>query len=190
MAISCRSKTKAVLSGKELLRIKSLHKQIPQERINQSFLLFTAVYMFGTGYTIWFFWDENTPLTYLMPILSTMLYGCLIAVLLVHIRNRGAPLIFTDKGIVLPHLAANSWDEIESYEWEEFRGWGKIPGPTVFSMAEGTCLRINLKCPLLFSRWIGQYGRNAMTTYLIFFSPEQMLTAETIFGEYAVQKKR
>ena len=103
-----------------------------------------------------------------------------------YLENKGNPLVFTDKGVALPSTAANFWNEIESYAWEEYKGMNKVPGPTVFSASEGICLKINPKS-ILFSYWAGR-GGNIMTTSLIFFSPEQIVEAEHIFSKYSVPK--
>lgn len=186
-----RMKIKEVLSGRELLRIESLHKQLPKAELRRKIASLSVVYVLGTGYCLWTFWGEFIPLVCLILLASTI-YAVMVAVLIVHIGNRGNPLIFTDKGIVLPNIIANCWSEIESYEWEDFKGRNKVPGPSVFSFSEGTCLSINLRgaMSVLCSRWRDNKGGNVLATYLIFFSAEQVVKAEAIISEYDVLRKR
>ncbi|TSK06234.1 MAG: hypothetical protein FPO08_15595 [Geobacter sp.] len=186
-----RAKINEVLAGRELMRIDSQHKQQPRENKKRNLIIITLIYGLGLIYSFWFHWGEKSPLIFLLPMILTMLYGVVIAVSFVYTNNRGNPLIFTDRGIVLPFIAANFWNEIESYEWEDFAGWNKVPGPTVFSMVEGTSLRINLNGAMgwFSTRWRDGRGGNVLATYLIFFSPEHITKAESIFAEYVIKRK-
>jgi len=139
-------------------------------------------------YAFWFHWELQSQLLFLLLMIFTLLYGCLVALLVFYVGNRGNPLVFTDKGVVLPFVAGSYWGEIESYSWEEYSGIRKVPGPTVLSFSEGTCLNIKPKGSILFSRWINGHGGSVMAIYLIFFSKEQIAQTEAIFCEYAVQK--
>jgi len=185
-----RTKVKEVLSGNELLRVESLHKQLPKSELRRKIVSLTVVYVLGMAYSAWYFWGYFVPLLFFF-LFATMIYGLVISVLVGYIANRGNPLIVTDKGISLPYTAASFWSEIDSYEWEEFKGINKLPGPTVFSASEGTCLRIHLKSmvSVMFSRWTNNKGGNIMAINLVFFSPEQMMKAESIFAEHAIFKR-
>ena len=97
----------------------------------------------------------------------------------------GNPLIITERGIVASPVVAELWEDIENYIWEEFKGLTKIPGPTVLSMCEGVCLRINNKG--IFQRNF-EHGHTIFGTYLIFFSPEQVTAAENIFNQHGIKK--
>lgn len=185
-----RAKVKEVLSGNELLRVESLHKQLPKSELRRKIVSLTVVYVLGMAYSAWYFWGYFVPLLFFF-LFASMIYGLVIAVLVGYIANRENPLIFTDKGISLPYTAASFWSEIDSYEWEEFKGINKLPGPTVFSASEGTCLRIHLKSmvSVMFSRWTNNRGGNIMAINLVFFTPEQMKKVESIFAEHAIFKR-
>lgn len=185
-----RTKVKEVLSGRELLRVESLHKQLPKLELRRKIVSLTVVYVLGIAYSVWYFWGYFVPLLCLF-LFASMVCGLVIAVLVGYIANRGNPLIFTDKGISLPYTAASFWSEIGSYEWEEFKGINKVPGPTVFSAAKGTCLRIHLKdmVSVMFSQWTNNRGGNIMAINLVFFTTEQITKAETIFTEHAISKR-
>ncbi|WP_224958168.1 hypothetical protein [Geomonas subterranea] len=184
------AKVKEVLSGTELLRVESLHKQLPKSELRRKIVSLTVVYLLGLAYSVWYFWGYFIPLLCLF-VIASLVYGLILAVLVGYIANRGNPLIFTDRGICAPYTAANFWREVGSYEWEEYKGINKVPGPTLFSVAEGTCLRIQLKdlVSVMLSRWTTSRGGNIMAINLIFFTPEQIVKAESIFTEYGISKR-
>ena len=96
-------------------------------------------------------------------------------------------LIITDKGLAFWPIVAEKWEDIESYSWEEFKGINRVPGPTVFSSCEGVTLRILING--LFQRCLeSRTSHSIFATYLIFFSPEQMATAEGILKQHGIKK--
>lgn len=185
-----RAKMNEILAGRELLRIESLHKPLTKENKNRNLFTITLIYVMGLAYSFWFHWSEKSPLIFLLPLILTVLYGTVVAVSFLYTNNRGNALIFTDRGIVLPFVAANFWQEIQAYEWEDFTGWNKVPGPTVFSMAEGTSVRLNLDGAMgwFCTRWRDGRGGNILATYLIFFSPEEIAKAEAIFADHVIER--
>lgn len=179
-----------ILTGVELLRIESLHHQIPSSDIKRKITSLTIIFILGSIFSIWKYREDIVPLLFFLAFVS-MIYALMIAFIKLYLQNKGNPLIFTDKGIVLPNIAANFWNEIESYGWEEFKGWKKVPGPTVFSASEGSCLSLNLKdCLSIFlSRWRDSKGGNIFATALIFFTQAQIAKAEEIFSKNSVPKR-
>jgi len=179
-----------ILTGVELLRIESLHRQIPSSDIKRKINSLTIIFILGSFFSIWKYRDDIIPLLFFLGFVS-MIYALMVAFIKVYLQNKGNPLIFTDKGIVLPNIAANFWNEIESYGWEEFKGWNKVPGPTVFSASEGSCLNLTLNggFSILLPRWRDSKGGNIFATALIFFTQEQMAKAEEIFSNYFIPKR-
>lgn len=144
--------------------------------------------MYGLGmlYSLWFYWGQS-PLIFLLPAMITALYCICLILFFSFTSNKGNPLIFTEKGIVLPYITANYWNEIESYRWEDYTGWNKVPGPRVFSTSGGITLHVNLRGTMeLFSGWRAVRAGNILATYLIFFSPEQIEQVESVFLEFGV----
>lgn len=183
-------KIKDVLAGKELLRINSQHKQLPTQKKKWIFIVITIMYGLGMLYSLWFYWGQS-PLIFLLPAMITALYCICLILFLSFTSNKGNPLIFTEKGIVLPYITASNWNEIESYGWEDYTGWSKVPGPSVFSASGGITLHVNLRGTMeLFSGWRAVRGGNILATYLIFFSPEQITQVESVFSEFGVQQTR
>lgn len=186
-----QGKIKDVLAGKELLRINSQHKQLPNQKKKWRLVAISITYGLGMLFSLWFYWGES-PLIYLTPAIITALYCFCLILFFSFTSNKGNPLIFTEKGIVLPNITANYWNEIESYGWEDYTGWNKVPGPRVFSASGGITLHVNLSGTMaeLFSGWRATRGGNILATYLIFFSPEQIAQAESVFSEFGVQRPR
>jgi len=186
-----QEKIEDVLAGKELLRVDSLHKQLPKKSKKIIFVVITSMYGLGMLYSLLLYWGQS-PLIYLIPAMITACY-CISLILYVSFTsNKGNPLIFTQKGIVLPNITATYWNEIESYGWEDYTGWNKVPGPRVLSTSGGITLHVNLREAMkeLVSGWRAVRGGNILATYLIFFSPEQIEQVEGIFSEFGIQRPR
>lgn len=179
-----------ILTGVELLRIESLHRQIPSSDIKRKITSLTIIFILGSIFSIWKYREDIIPLLFFLGFVS-MIYALMLAFIKVYLQNKGNPLIFTDKGIVLPNIAANFWNEIESYGWEEFKGWNKVPGPTVFSASEGSCLNLTLNggLSIFLPRWRDSKGGNIFATALIFFTQEQIAKAEEIFSNHSISKR-
>ncbi|MDU0460271.1 MAG: hypothetical protein RW306_16205 [Geobacteraceae bacterium] len=179
-----------ILTGAELLRIESLHRQIPSSDIKRKITSLTIIFILGSIFSIWKYREDIIPLLFFLGFVS-MIYALMVAFIKIYLQNKGNPLIFTDKGIVLPNIAANFWNEIESYGWEEYKGWNKVPGPTVFSASEGSCLNLTLKggLSIFLPRWCDSKGGNIFATALIFFSKEQIAKAEEIFSNHSISKR-
>jgi len=87
-----RAKVKEILSGNELLRVESLHKQLPKSELRRKVVSLTVVYVLGMAYSAWYFWGYFVPLLFFF-LFASMIYGLVIAVLVGYIANRGNPLI-------------------------------------------------------------------------------------------------
>jgi hypothetical protein len=182
--MSKKKKTIEILKGRELLRVNSLHKPISEKNRRARMSIATLFFFIVTVY---FYWTNRSRLDLLLPLLGILiiLYGAVLFMTSYWSGVLGQPLIITDKGIAGPHVA-ESWDEIESYRWENFNGATKIFGPTVFSTCDGVCLRIKNKG--IFPRTLDGHGHTMFAQFLIFFSPEQIATAESILKQHGIKK--
>jgi hypothetical protein len=185
-----RRKNKDIISGQELLRINSLLKKSSNVSFKFIIILSSLFFVVCVFLAAYYFKDsEPKYIIILFPGFITLFFTAILTLIFSYFRNKGNPLLFTDKGIAIPYLSENYWQEIESYGWDEYKGLNKLPGPTLFSLSEGICLKINPKGFGLASRWTNTRGGNIMAVYLIFFSKEQQLKAETIFNQHGVRKK-
>lgn len=179
-----------ILTGVELLRVESLHRQIPSSDIKRKITSLTIIFILGSIFSIWKYREDVVPLLFFLAFML-MIYVLMVAFIFTYLQNKGNPLIITDKGIGLPNTIGNYWNEIESYSWIEFKGWMKVPGPTVFSASEGICLNLTLKngVSIFLPRWRDGKGGNIFATALIFFSQEQIVRAEEIFSHNLIPKR-
>jgi hypothetical protein len=183
MWLVSKVKGREIIGGKELLCVASLHHQLSKSTRNYLVLIATVVCLAGLLYGYWTRVDVKNYMLF-WSILIAAVYGLILIFIFIS-TLRGYPLIITDKGIAVPMLVAEFWSDIESYSWEKFYGANRMLGPTIFSTREGTTLKLKTKGMLPRTQ---QGGHSILSTYLIFFSPEQIEAAEKIFNEHGIRK--
>jgi len=147
----------------------------------------TVILVLGMAYGFWVSRVIYGLALVTWTVVLTLLYGLVILMIFYSSKAKGNPLIFTERGIALHPVVAELWEDIESYSWEEFKGINRVPGPTVLSLREGFCLKIINKGIL--QRCLEAKSRHSIFgTYLVFFSPEQMVAAESIINQYGIKK--
>ncbi|TAN43612.1 MAG: hypothetical protein EPN25_00015 [Nitrospirae bacterium] len=180
------NKIKSILKERELLKVNSLNKAVAPESRKSLLILASGVYIIGLAYGLWISTDINN-LMVMWSITLTLLYGFSIFIIIFLTTAKGSPLIITEKGIVCRPIVAEFWEDIESYNWEEFKGGTCMPGSTLFSIGEGISLKLKTKGLLPRTQL---QGRTIFGTYLIFFSPEQMAITENIFDQQGINKSQ
>jgi hypothetical protein len=93
-----------ILTGVEMLRIESLHRQIPSSDIKRKITSLTIIFTLGSIFSIWKYREDIIPLLFFLGFVS-MIYALMVAFVKVYLQNKGNPLTFTDKGIVLPNFS-------------------------------------------------------------------------------------
>jgi hypothetical protein len=164
-------KSTDILSGQNLLIVKSIHSHKAELSKFKYLITVTIVYVVFIICLFAFTQRINFEIVSISALL-TVAGGAFAYLLLNEIRRSGNPLIFTPKGIAIPNRTCNYWNEIESFCWEEYKGKKKVPGPFMFTRSEGTSLRITPKSGLLASKWTNSFGGNVLAYSLIFFTPE------------------
>ena len=182
--MSKKKKTIEILKGRELLRVNSLQKPVSKKNKRARMIIVTLFFII---IMVYFLWIDSSHLDLLLASwgILIMLYGAVLFVTFFWSEVLGQPLIITDKGIAGPHVA-ELWEDIECYSWETFKGAAEILGPTIVSTCEGVCLRIKNKG--VFPRTLDGHGHTMFAQFLIFFSPEQIAAAESIFNQHGINK--
>ncbi len=178
MIFAKKKKIREVLSAKELLRVASVEKKLPESLKYIIFILITLVYLYALNINQ----GEDTFMIWI--VIVSMLYLLMLVVIIRFTKGRGASLVITEKGVVINPMLAELWEDINKYGWETFKGTTKT---SFFSKREGTSLLILNK---------GTFQRNTETwtghtmlgQYGIIFTPEQIEKADRIFKEYGVNK--
>lgn len=176
--ISKTNKINNILSAKELLRVTSVEKKIPEFLKYIFIILITAVYL----YTLNINQGEDTFMIWI--VIVSMLYLLILVVVIRFTKGRGASLVITEKGVVINPMLAETWEDINRYGWETFKGTTKT---SFFSKREGTSLLILNKGT--FQRNIETWtGHTMLGQYGILFTLEQIEKADRIFKEYGINK--
>ncbi len=187
MQMFTRKKFKEILDARVLLTVESLHKPISVRKRKVLVYLVTVIYILGlvlAGQTK----SDIRGNFLVLGFILTILYVLALVLIFWFGQTMGKALIITERGLAFYPVAAEKWDDIESYSWQEFKGISRLPGPTVFSSREGVCLRIFNKG--IFQRSLeSRSGNSIFATYLIFFSPEKIALAEQIFHQHGLKRK-
>jgi hypothetical protein len=181
-----KEKCDQILQGRELLRINSLRKSIPAKKRNAAIAIITCLYIIGLIFGK-FINPDRTDQMLVWSLILTILYGTSILYFLFG-GPMGQPLIITEKGLSCFPAVVETWNDLESYSWETFSGLSKVPGPTLFSWTEGVCLRLINKGMIQRNLDV-RSGHSILATYLIFFNPDEIATADVIFSQHGLVKK-
>jgi hypothetical protein len=181
-----RNKCNEILKGRELLRVNSLRKPISPKKRKIVIAVITFLYLIGLIFGRLINPDRLDQML-VWSLILTILYGTSILYFLFG-GAMGEPLIITEKGVACYPGVVEIWSDLESYSWETFSGLSKVPGPTLFSWTEGISLRLINK-GLIQRNLDIRSGHTLLTQYLIFFSRDEIATADAIFSQHGIVKK-
>ncbi|HDK81750.1 MAG TPA: hypothetical protein ENH31_04175 [Nitrospirae bacterium] len=100
--------------------------------------------------------------------------------------NKRQPLIFTDKGIAGALYIAEEWGDLESYGWEKFKGYKRIP---LAPKENPICLYLINKGGDLRQRNIETWtGHTQLVNFGYFFNSKQIQSADEIFERFRINK--
>ena len=185
-----KTKNNEILKAKELLRVDTVFQKMPNSRKKVAMFVISVIFVVSIIYFAWINKSSSMPKGFSIGIflILALLYGLVLIVVSFLNKTRGNPLVFTTRGIVMYPLVSEYWEDIEDYQWEEFTGIKRLPGPTLFSTSTGTCLRLINKG--FFQRNLENHtGHSIFATWGIFFSPDQIIIAEKIFQEHGIKKR-
>jgi hypothetical protein len=175
------NKKNNILSGKIIMTIDSSVKKVNKNIINLLVITILAVSIF-TVIAVFIKYRDIL----ITSLCIAVIFGiCSVLLIIVfYLTNRGASLVFTDKGLCMGNYIAELWGDISGYNYVVY---DKLDKWTLANLVGGTSLVIYNHG--VFQRSINMRGHSLIAVNGVFLSKEQISNIDEIFAGHNIPIK-
>lgn len=180
MIINNRAKISIIKSGNILLEVNPVIKQVSPRTIKLCIIIILTMMMF-TIIAIHLVYNN-----YIVTFMSAAVvigFGAFSSILVFYLANRGASLVFTEKGLYMGQHIAELWSDISAYNYVVY---DKLDKWTLASLSGGTSLVIYNHGAI--QRSINWKGHSLIAVNGVFLSNEQISIVDEIFASNKIPK--